>query len=72
MEQIKLLTSMNEKLDRVEGALLGDPKYGSIGLVNRVGNLETRTVNKRSIIRWSLSGFIALCSGVFGLIKYLT
>jgi hypothetical protein len=56
---------MNDKLDRVESALVGDPKFGSIGLVGRVTKLESKTV----AIRWGIGGLVAIGSTVAGLIK---
>lgn len=56
---------MNDKLDRVENALVGDPKFGSIGLAGRVTKLESRTI----AIRWSIGGLIAIGSTIAGLLK---
>ena len=70
MDQTDILHEMNDKLTRVESALLGDEKFGSIGLVKRVGILETKTISKSVAFKWSLAGLATLISTVVASIKY--
>lgn len=78
MEQVKILKEVKDqmnrmeiKIDRVEGGLFGDPKYGSIGLVTRVANVEKKTFSKSAAIKWSLGSLVVIGSTIAGLLKYV-
>lgn len=63
------LEKISEQLDRVESALIGDEKYGSIGLVSRVNELEEKSISKGAAIKWGLAGLASFMAIVAAIIK---
>jgi hypothetical protein len=60
-----MLQEVKDTVERIENAIIGDPKYGSIGLTGRVNRLESKAAR----IKWSIGGLITLGGTIAGLLK---
>lgn len=68
------LAALSRSVDRIEGALTGDPRIGQTGLVSRLATLEIKIdKHERTMESWKsrFLGAVAAATGLGSLIQWL-